>query len=178
MRTLPHPHALQTTAALLALAFLLGACASVPGLGSGASRLREKADAAIEAQDFEAAYDHLAELHRRYPESPEDKDAFPLAAALFRKLYREHRFRAPESRWVATEPEFLFEWLATRTGDAFPSEDATALFLHMHYGLFQRFLGYAETDPRLARWEIVAYEDNGLVKEVMLRDEVPEDEAL
>ena len=178
MRTMAHPCAARRAVALLALVLMLGACANVPGLGLGASRLREKADAAIEAPDYEAAYDHLAELHRRYPESAEDKEAFRVAAALFRKLYRENRFRAPESRWVATEPELLFGWLATRSGDAFPSEDATALFLNMHYGLFQRFLAFAETDPRLARWEIVAREDNGLVKEVTLRDEVPEDEAL
>ncbi len=164
MHTIPHPRATRSTAALLALALTLGACASVPGLGFGASRLREKADVAIEARDYETAYDHLAELHRRYPKSSENEEAFLLAAALLQRLYAQNRYAKPATRWTTSEPEFLFGWLATQAADDYPDAAVRQLFLGMNYGFFRRFEAYAKDVPALAQWQIEAEEDNGIIE--------------
>lgn len=160
---------LQMTIATLLLAATGCVSLSLPGFGPSPSGLREQADAAVEAGDLDAAYDHLAELYRRYPEHEETAEAFPLAAAIFQRLYTKNRFSAPESRWLTTEPEFLFGWLASLANGEFPETEARSLFVGLHYGFFRRFERFAKANATFPGWEIAAIEDNGIVETLRVK---------
>jgi hypothetical protein len=150
-----------------ALLIVATACAGMLDPGPGPGALRAQAEQAIDANELEAAYDHLVELQRRYPESRESATAFPLAAAIFQSFYWQNRFANPESRWLTTEPEFLFAWLATLPGDEFPEDAVTSLFVGLNYNFFRRFERFTASDARLTRWTLVAIEDNGIVESVL-----------
>lgn len=163
----------------VASALLLGAvaCAGLPGAGPSPKELRARADEAIAAGELEVAYDRLAEIYRQDPESPQSAEAFPLAAGLLQKLYMRNRYKAPESRWLTTEPEFVFDWFATLFNGEFPHEEAQFLFKSLPYSFFVRFEAYAATDPKLADWPIRAIEDNGRIKRVFVESSESVDAA-
>jgi hypothetical protein len=156
-----------------ALAWLSG-CAALSGLVNPAGRLLAQADEAIEQQDFDTAYRHLTEIRKRYPGSAESREAFPLAAAIFRRSYFRHRYRQPDSPWLTSEPDFMLDWFASfLEGPEFPQAEAEALFLGMPYGYFRRYLARAETRPELARWAIRAEDDNGIIEAVVAEVSAP-----
>lgn len=159
---------LRRRAVACALLLAATACAGFPDSGPSPKELRARADEAIAAGELEVAYDRLAEIYRRDPESSESAEAFPLAAGLLQKLYMRNRYRAPESRWLATEPEFVFGWFATLFDEEFPHDEAQFLFVSLPYSFFVRFEAYAATEPRLSDWTIQATEDNGRIKSVFV----------
>ena len=152
--------------AFTALAWL-GGCAALSGLVNPAGRLLEQAHEAIEQRDLDSAYRHLAEIRKRYPDRAESRQAFPLAAAIFRRSYFHHRYRQPDSPWLTSEPGFMLDWFASfLEGPEFPQAEAEALFVGMPYGYFRQLLALAEARPELARWAIRADDDNGIIEAV------------
>jgi hypothetical protein len=131
------------------------------------ARLIERAKAAGEQQNWPLAYRYAALVHLLHPTSPQDREAFPLAAYLYRKSWAPHRTEL-DSIWTTSEPVFLFGWLGSFFQDAqeFPQEQMNALFLGMNYGFLRDFLAYGKTRPHVARWTITAEKDNGLVDSV------------
>jgi len=131
-----------------------------------AARLAE-ARAAVSEDDLPAAYRALKEIRERHPESAEADEAYPLAAGVFKALWRRTRYREPDSVWHTTEPEFMYAWLADfYRGGTFPREPVETLLLGLPWSFSQRFLAWAETRPETARWEHDVVEDNGIVEAV------------
>jgi len=147
--------------ALLLLATSL-ACATVADDEPG--RLRDEAQALLDAQDEEGAYRKLARIRLEHPGSPEAREVFPAAARLLKRAWWRHRHREPESPWLTTEPGFLFEWLASFYGDGFPQREAEFLLLGMPQGFLRDYEAFAATRPELAAWAITAREDNGILQ--------------
>lgn len=153
----------------LAFALLAGltGCAAWQALVNPPGSLLERAREALDRKDLDAAYRDLAEIRRRYPESEESREAFPLAAAIFQRSYYRDRFARPDSPWLTSEPGFMLDWFASLLeSPAFPQVEAEALFVGMPYGFFREYLALAETRPELSRWKIVAAEDNGIIETV------------
>lgn len=154
---------------LLALAWPGAGCAHL-GLDGGekdAQALRARAEEAVRREDWEAAYGHLRTLRARHPARPETAEAFPLAAVLYRKLYYRDRYRAPDPVWLTSEPDFVFDWLASlHDGDAFPGDAVRALLVGMPFPFAQRYAAWAAQHPATARWELEVVEDNGIVESV------------
>ena len=154
----------------LALFLWLPGCAALSGLVNPPGRLLEQARSAIEREDLEAAYSDLAEIRKRYPDSAESREAFPLAAAIFRNSYFRYRYRQPDSHWLTSEPGFMLDWFASLLeGAEFPQPEAEALFVGMPYGYFREFLAVAEARPELARWELRVEDDDGIIQSVAPR---------
>ena len=156
-------------AAFLALALLAGlpGCASWQALVDPARSLLDRAHEALDRKDLDAAYRDLAEIERRYPDSEESREAFPLAAAIFQRGYYRDRFARPDSPWLTSEPGFMLEWFASLLeSPAFPQVEAEALFVGMPYGFFRDYLALAETRPELGRWTIKAADDNGIIESI------------
>jgi hypothetical protein len=146
---------------------LLAAC-TLPALLNPPQRLLEDARAAIDARDFDTAYRQLAEIRRRYPDSEQSVEAFPLAAALFHRGYFQSRHTEPTSHWVKVEPEFMLDWFASFfEHPEFPQTQAEALFVGMHYGYFREYLAYAATRPELSRWVVRVEDDNGMIESIV-----------
>jgi hypothetical protein len=155
---------------------LLAGCASVGGLLNPARHLLDQSYAAIEQREFEAAYDRLAEIRTRYAHSAESREAFPIAASIFRQSYFLYRYQEPASRWVGPERRFMLEWFASFfPADEFPQAEAEALFVGMHYGYFRDFLKFAAGRPELASWSVSAEKDNGIVESIAARPRPPSD---
>jgi hypothetical protein len=149
-------------AAALAAALLAGCVLLNP-----APRLLEQARAAIEARDFDAAYDRLVQIRREHPDSEQNAEAFRLAAALFQRGYFLNRHTEPNSRWVTTEPAFMLDWFASFfDGTDFPQRQAEELFVGMHYGYFREYLAFAQSRPALARWTVRVEDDNGRIESI------------
>jgi hypothetical protein len=137
----------------------------------GPVELHERAVTAAKGGDFELSYRYLALIHIQYPASPQDREAFALAARVFRKNYYRHRTEVG-SVWVDREPQFLFGWLAQfyRGRDAYPKDQMNAMFVGMNYGIFREFLAYAKTqaseNPGLSRFEFSVEKDNGIIESI------------
>jgi hypothetical protein len=156
-------------AACFALALLAGlsGCTAWQGLVDPARRLLDRAREALDRKDLDAAYHDLAEIRRRYPESAESREAFPLAAAIFQRSYFRDRYARPDSPWLSSEPGFMLDWFASLLdGPTFPQAEAEALFVGMPYGFFRDYLALAGTRPELSRWAIVAADDNGIIEQI------------
>jgi hypothetical protein len=153
----------------LTLAWLTGlpGCAALRGLVNPPGRLLEQARSAVEQKDLESAYRDLASIRKRYPDSAESREAFPLAAAIFQNGYFRDRYQQPDSHWVTTEPGFLLDWFASLlSGPEFPQAEAEALFVGMPYGYFRELLALAQARPELSRWGIRAQDDNGIIESI------------
>lgn len=152
--------------AFAALTWLAG-CAALSGLVNPAGRLLGQAREAIERKEFDAAYRDLAEIRKRYPESAESREAFPLAAGIFKWSYLRQRHTQPDSPFVRSEPGFMLDWFAAfLAGPEFPQAEAEALFVGMPYGYFREYLAFAESRPELSRWAIKAQDDNGIIEAI------------
>jgi len=141
----------------------------------GPRDLRERATTALREGDLEAAYEHLAEIRQRYPESAEASEVFLLTAKIFRRLWRGYRFVEERDAWRAEQTRFMFAWLGSESRDGFPRAEAEMLLLQMPWSYWGEFEAYARTDPHLSRWEIRAEEDNGRIE--ALRISGPRDAA-
>jgi hypothetical protein len=141
--------------------------------------LRKQSELALQARDAETAYQYLALIHTLHPESAENREVFPTAAAIFRRYHNHERQQLhllmrqgleaeTDSPWMTSEPLFLFGWLEQlfQEGEDFPQREVNALFQEMYYGLFRLFLDYAETSPKLSGWVMVADVDSGRVQSV------------
>lgn len=149
------------------LAALLLGCAAFAE--REARRELDEAKAAVERRDLPAAWAELSGIRRRHPDSAAAREAFPLAAAVFQRLYFRERLDR-HSTWMQTEPAFMLDWFASFfAGDAFPEVQARALFVGMPYGYFQEYLALAATRPALARFDTSAREDNGIIEGVDAR---------
>lgn len=161
---------------LRALSLLLAVAAGCATLGDrDVRRLRAEADALLEARDEEAAYRQLALIRTRYPDSPEAREVFPAAALLFKRQWWKHRYKDPASPWLTTEPAFLFSWLESLAGDAFPQQDAERLLTGMPYGFFEEYLAFAATSPSLGAWQLEIEKDNGILESITARAAPPAD---
>jgi hypothetical protein len=168
------PIALRIVPALLLAAASCARPSTGPGCPGSAElfrdprALRAQADRAIdEKKDAALAYRYLALLEVFHPDGPESREAFPLAAALFRRLYRQNRYAHPDSIWLTSEPVFMFQWLERFFGgDAFPGDQARALFVGMPYPLFVQFSEYAKQRAELSGWLLHGSEDDGVIDAV------------
>jgi hypothetical protein len=150
--------------ALAVLALLMAGCAS-PG-ERRARALVAEAESAFARGDFETSYARAAEVRRAHPASAERDRAFALACGSWKPLYHRSRYVDPDARWVATEPAFLFDWLASYFGEASPEEPARVLFVGTPRGVLRDFEAFAHARPELSRWRLVARDDNGVIREV------------
>ena len=160
----------------LTFAVLMGlpGCAALSGLVNPPGQLLEQAHSAVEQQDFDTAYHDLAEIRKRYPDSAESREGFPIAAAIFQRSYFRDRYRQPDSRWLTSEPRFMLDWFASfLAGPEFPQAEAEALFVGMPYGYFREFLALAEARPELSRWGARAEDDNGIVESIAASSAAP-----
>ncbi len=145
----------------------LTACGTWQSIWNPPQRLLDQAHAAVEQRDLDAAYRKLAQIRERHPESAESREAFRLAAAIFRKRYFENRLTQPGSPWVTTEARFMLDWFASFAGGAeFPQAEAEVLFVGMPYTFFREYLALAETRPELSRWAVQAPDDNGIIEAI------------
>jgi hypothetical protein len=152
--------------AAIALTCLVG-CGATLGLLNPPQRLLERAHVAVDERDLDTAYAQLVEIRKRYPESEQSAEAFPLAAAIFKRSYFRDRYARPDSPWVTSEPGFLLDWFASFfQAPEFPQAQAESLFIGMPYGYFRDFLAHAETRPEVARWVVTAEDDNGLIESI------------
>jgi hypothetical protein len=149
----------------LPLLVVLAAALSASGAGCatrGATRLLEQAHVAFESEDVYGTYALAREIRARYPESPESREAFPLATRTYRWIWWKHRIEGTlDSEWVRTETPLLFEWTASAFGETFPKEEMRLVFRGMPLFFFKQFLAWSEGHPELSRWEMVWDEDNG-----------------
>lgn len=157
--------------ALLLLAVAAGLACSHLGRGADEAplALREQAERAFVRRDWEAAWMPLRTLREAYPDHPETADAFPLAAAVYKRLYYRDRFADPDSAWIRSEPDFLFQWLESFYPDGAPEAQALAMLRGLPLSFARRFLAWKQTRPALARWELEVSEDNGIVNAVHTR---------
>jgi len=148
------------------LASVLGACAA-PG-GGGPEALRAEARGALQRNDAEAAFTSLKRMATEYPDAPETRAVFPDACLLAKKLYFTHRLEDLRSPYATTELDFLFGWLARYYEDGvFPEAETNTLFGGFPGDVFQRFQGYAASDPRYAGWTFRMQDDNGVIYSVV-----------
>ena len=150
----------------------LVACSVASGLFDPAGRLLEEGRTALERRELDSAYGRFAEIRRRYPASPESREAFPLAAAIFQYRYHRLRYQEPESPWVRSEPVFLFDWFDSFLAEPdFPQAEAEALFVGMPYGLFREYRAQRQADSGAAQPRFEVEDDNGIIERVIA--EVP-----
>jgi hypothetical protein len=156
----PHPIVLAL------LASLIGGCALL-GLGEP-RRLLDQGTDSFQAKDFDAAYRDLSEIRRRYPESSESRQAFPIAASAFKRIYFRDRLTQNEhTGHLAEMSAFMIDWFGSFFGGPeFPEAEARALFLGMPYTLFQEFMARAETRPEISRWSPRAEKDDGIIQSI------------
>jgi hypothetical protein len=150
--------------ALIALAAVAAGCTLF-----GASRARElvaEAEAAYTRSDFETSYARAKAVRLDHPASPERDQAFALACASWKLLYHRDRYASLDSPWVAIEPAFLFDWLASYFGEASPEEPARLLFVGVPYGVYRDFEAFARKRPDVSRWALRVEDDNGIVRQV------------
>jgi len=173
---------MRTVLRLLALAFagiLFGGGCALLGFGAdeAVQGLRTEAEAAAEEREWARAYDALRTLRLEYPENPGTAEAFPLAANLYIRLYFQSRYEAPESRWLATEPEFLFHWLESfyAGGRSDAQEAIEALLVGLPLSFSQRFVAWAADRPALRDLDFRVTEDNGLVQSVRVEPPDPQE---
>lgn len=155
-----HQATLRTVSLLLLLAT---GCAT---LGGEARRLRDEADALLQAREEEAAYRKMALIRTRHPESPEAREVFPAAALVFKRHWWRNRHTDPDSPWLTEEPRFLFAWLESLAGDAFPQSEAERLLLGMPYGFYEAYAAFAAQSPKLGRWQLAVEKDNGILEAI------------
>jgi len=142
---------------------LISGCAAF-GPDAAARRHLDDARATAERRELDSAYRSLVRLHREYPASAVDAEAFGLAADLFRAHYDRDRVLSPSSPWATTEALFMIEWLGTYlSAPEPPRAQAAALFLGTSYGYYREYLRYLETRERPVRWSIRVEEDNGII---------------
>lgn len=155
-------------ASLLLAPALPGLALGCAMLGAGEPRrLRDQAQAQLDANDLEGAYRTLARIRTDHPGSPEAREVFPAAARIFEREWWRRRHREPESSWLTKEPVFLFGWLASFYGDdAFPQREAEFLLVGMPVGFLREFQAFAAGRPQLARWTLTAEDDNGVVESI------------
>jgi hypothetical protein len=162
--------AARLCAALLAIGALAG-CATLSSSPAGAlgdaEQLKAMGEAETAKENWELAYRYISLIHILHPDSPQNREVFPLAAHLYRKSWAPHRTEL-DSVWTTSEPLFLFAWLAGFFQDAneFPQPQMDALFLGNNYQLFRDFLAYAANRPYIAQWKITAEKNNGIVESV------------
>ncbi len=150
------------------VATTLAGCATLGR--SEAKTLRDDADQLLQTQDLEPAYRKLALIRVRHPESPEAREVYPVAAAIFKRMWWRNRYTNPESPWLTEEPEFLFGWLESFADEAFPLEQAETLLLGMPTNFYQQYEAYAANSAVLARWPIAMEKDNGIVESISTAD--------
>jgi len=146
------------------VAALSTGCATLESRGS--HQLFSEARAAFTQEDYETAYRHAKQLDAQYPKSAEKDDAFSIAAQSLKVLYYRDQFTQPDSVWVASEPQFMFAWVASYSQGDFPTDAANALLAGLPYGVFHRFQAFARTHPDLSQWSLRAKDDNGIVHSV------------
>ena len=151
--------------AALLLAVVLGAgCARFTG---APQLLLEQGEDALNAKSLDDAYARFVELRRRYPDSPECREAFPYAAAVVKRRYLEDRYKPPASIWLTQEPQFMFAWLGSYvTDDTFPQREAQALFRGMPGTFFRSYVEFAKSDPVLSGWTLHETDDDGIISSV------------
>jgi hypothetical protein len=144
------------------------ACGAASGFFDPAGRLLEEGRTALEQRELDSAYSRFAEIRKRYPESPESREAFPLAAAIFQYRYHRVRHGEPDSPWIRSEPGFLFDWFdAFLAEPGFPQAEAEALFVGMPYGLFREYGAHREAVSEAARIPFEVEDDNGIIERVI-----------
>lgn len=150
-----------------ALSLLLALATGCATLGGGeARRLRDEADALLQAREEEAAYRKMALIRTRHPDSPEAREVFPAAALVFKRHWWRNRYTDPDSPWLTAEPPFLFSWLESLAGDEFPRTEAERLLIGMPYGFYEDYAAFAAQSPRLGRWQVVVEKDNGILEAI------------
>jgi hypothetical protein len=157
--------------ALLTLGLLANLAGGCRQLGLGAEepgRLLEEARASSQQGDLETAYAHLKRIRMEHPESPESDLAFAQAARLWKELWFRDRYAQPESVWRISEPEFLFQWLASSFAGAeeFPRQEVEALLRGMPYSFYQEFAAYAAGQTELSGWVFQVEDDDGRIRSV------------
>jgi hypothetical protein len=159
------------TGVALALLLLFASGCAALGLGGDrdARRLLAQAHEKIDRHDLPAAWSDLREIRLSHADSPVCAEAFPVAAAVFQRLYFRERLNR-DSAWMQTEPGFMLDWFAAFFGGAdFPEAEARALFVGMPYGYFRDYQAYAAARPALARFDASAEEDDGIIESVAAR---------
>jgi hypothetical protein len=157
--------------ALAALGVLAG-CERLQSLTTGEpQQLLEDARIALEkgspnstestVEACEAAWPALKRIGSVYPESAESAEAFRLASSCLKTLYYFRRYTVPDSPFVASEPDFMLEWLVHFFEDEFPQEQVDQLLVGMPYAMFREFQVSTEGRPELARWAMRAKRENG-----------------
>jgi hypothetical protein len=157
--------------ALLVVGLLAIPTVSCQQLGFGSSepeRLLEEGRAASRQKDLETAYGLLKRIRTEYPASPESDEAFSLAALLWKDLWYRDRYTQPDSVWRTSEPQFMFDWLASFFAGPgeFPLQEVDALLRGMPYSLYGDFVAYAGTHPELSGWVFRVEEDDGHIRSV------------
>jgi hypothetical protein len=153
---------------LVASVASLVACGVAGGLFDPAGRLLEEGRTALERRELDAAYGRFAEIRKRYPASPESREAFPLAAAILQYRYHRLRYQEPESPWLRSEPGFLFDWFDSFLAEpGFPQAEAEALFVGMPYGLFREYRARQQLDSGAAPPRFEVEDDNGIIEQVI-----------
>lgn len=160
-------HSTIVVAVLVATSLVAG-CATLGK--SEAKTLRDDADRLLETQDLEPAYRKLALIRIQHPESPEAREVYPVAAAIFKRMWWRNRYTNPESPWLTEEPAFLFGWLESFADEAFPLEQAETLLLGMPMNFYQQYESYAADSTVLASWPIAVEKDNGIVVSISTLD--------
>ncbi|MBY0400748.1 hypothetical protein K2X89_10660 [Myxococcota bacterium] len=134
------------------------------------SQLVARARAAAGQNDLETAYCRFAVLHTLHPESPEAREAFPIAAYVFKGLYQRRYYHDHSSNvaWLASEPRFMFDWLATFfDDDAFPTAPVMGILHDMPGALADDLKAYiAEGHGPISSWRLTVSMDNGRIAEV------------
>lgn len=121
---------------------------------------------ALAASDFDLAYDRLSRIRALHPDSAEAGEAYPLAAAVFKRAWYRDRYQNPGSRFHSSEPVFMYEWLGSYFDGEFPQPQAEQLFLGMPHDFFDRFQEWARGRAAIEAWKISAPEDNGRIEAV------------
>lgn len=133
-----------------------------------AALLLEQARYELETtKNLPKAYRYLADLHALHSESPEDAEAFSMAASLFQRLYFQNRHSHPDSIWMTSEPIFMFQWLASFCDDdSFSQSHLDSLFRGMPYDFSRDFTAFTLRSHKLSRWTLRVQEDNGIIESV------------
>ena len=126
-------------------------------------RLLEQGNSKLAQRRFGEAWGDLSAIRAKYPHSAESAEAFTPAALAFQAMYARTRFM-PDSPWLTTNSQFMFEWLeAFFVADDFPQGHVDLLIHGMPYAFFVEYQKFAATRPTLARWRLSVTTDNGLI---------------
>jgi len=149
------------------LVLLPEACADVLG---DPAQLIALSEAAWRDRNPELGYRYAALVRQLHPESPEVAQAFELTAPALPHLYTGAR-SDPRSKWLTSEPVFMFEWLAdiyAAAGDVFPETETNLLLAGAPKSLRLLFEDHARRQPLLARHRLRFKMENGFVEYVAL----------